>query len=164
MPTIRIEDDVMNGLKKLAEPFVDTPSTVIRRLLEDKGILSKNQTSPSAQSEPLLRPSRASLTPQSTYEDFLLTTLEEKFGGRADKRDVTHEVVDRMTKRGFISSADLEIVATGETKAENTIAWGRNALKERGLISRISPRGVWELTEEGRAAARAVRLPGKKTG
>ena len=31
MPTIRIEHDVFDGLKKLAEPFVDTPNAVIRR-------------------------------------------------------------------------------------------------------------------------------------
>ncbi len=44
---------------------------------------------------------------------------------------------------------DFEEVSTGEARAENTIAWGRNALKERGLIKRTSPRGIWELTEDG---------------
>ena len=37
MPTIRIEQDVFDGLKKLAEPFVDTPGAVIRRLLTETG-------------------------------------------------------------------------------------------------------------------------------
>ena len=32
-PTIRIDDDVFDELKKHAEPFVDTPNTVLRRLL-----------------------------------------------------------------------------------------------------------------------------------
>ena len=50
-------------------------------------------------------------------------------------------------------------MATGETKAENTITWGRNALKNRGLIGRGSRRGIWELTEEGREAGKAVELP-----
>jgi hypothetical protein len=48
----------------------------------------------------------------------------------------------------------MEFVATGETKAENKISWGRNLLKNRGLIRGDAPRGVWELTGEGRAAAR----------
>ena len=39
MPTIRVEDDVFEGLKELAEPFVDTPriasnrTNVITRML-----------------------------------------------------------------------------------------------------------------------------------
>ena len=31
MPTVRLEPQVYEALKKLAEPFVDTPSSVIRR-------------------------------------------------------------------------------------------------------------------------------------
>ncbi len=29
------------------------------------------------------------------------------------------------------------------------MAWGRNALKDAGLIKADSPRGLWELTKEG---------------
>jgi len=67
-----------------------------------------------------------------------------------------------MSKRGMISTADLELVSTGETKAENTISWGRNALKERGHLIRNSPRGIWELTQDGRAAAKRIQLPIRK--
>ena len=162
MPTIRIEDEVLEGLKKLAEPFVDTPSAVIRRLLIEKGILAEMPARP--------RPSRTTsvgsgkvltsqLTPQLIYEQFLLVTLEKDFGGRGDKRGVTQTVIERMVRQGFIGPADLELVATGETKAENTITWGRNALKNRGLIARGSRRGMWELTEEGAEAASATELP-----
>ncbi len=155
MPVIRIDADVMQALKGLAEPFVDTPGSVIRRLLEDKGLLEK-AAKPARGSNPA--PGRG-LTPQAVYEQFLLAILEEQFAGRGDKRAVTQAVIERMTKRGFITNADLELVATGETKAENTISWGRNALKERGLLSRVSARGIWELTAEGRDAAKAIRLP-----
>ena len=162
MPTIRIDEEVFNGLKQLAEPFVDSPNTVVRRLLMEKGILpktppkSKAGSSPPIVSERVLTPL---LTPQQVYEQFLLVTLAENFGGRADKRSVTKGVIDRMLKQGFIGPADLELVATGETKAENTITWGRNALKNRGLIARGSKRGVWELTEDGRESANAINLP-----
>ena len=81
--------------------------------------------------------------------------------GRADKRRVTQAVIEKMVKHGFVGPNDLELVATGETRAENTITWGRNALKNRGLIARGSPRGLWELTEEGRAAAVETVLPKK---
>ncbi len=155
MPTVRVDDDVLNGLKKLAEPFVDTPSSVIRKLLEEKGVLTaREKRSPEPDRE-----SDAGLTAQAVYEQYLLVVLEQKFNGRGHKRDVTQSVLERMRANGLIGPHDLELVATGETKAENTVSWGRNALKERGHISRRSPRGIWELTPEGRAAAKLLRLP-----
>src|SRR4051812_5057453 len=33
-PTIRIDDDVFEKLKEHAEPFVDTPNSVLRRILD----------------------------------------------------------------------------------------------------------------------------------
>jgi hypothetical protein len=156
MPTVRIDDEVLDGLKKLAEPFVDTPSSVIRKLLEEKGILA-------ARGKPAGPPLDASdaegLTAQAVYEQYLLVILDQKFNGRGHKRDVTQSVLERMRANGLIGARDLELVATGETKAENTISWGRNALKERGHISRHSRRGIWELTPEGRVTARQIRLP-----
>lgn len=160
MPTIRLEQEVFDGLKKLAEPFVDTPNAVIRRLLIEKAILppqpqaSKPQVALRA-SERALTPE---LTPQTIYEQFLIAVLAQEFDGRGDKRRVTQAVIEKMVKHGFIGTADLELVATGETRAENTITWGRNALKNRGLIARGSKRGVWELTEAGLEAAAAVVL------
>lgn len=150
MPTIRVDQDVFEGLQKLAQPFVDSPSIVIRRLLENAGVLK-------AHSKPPPAVSASGLTPQSTYESYLLLVLSKEFGGRGHKRDVTHAIVKRMMKDGFIGPADQELVSTGETKAENTITWARNALKSRGDISRASPRGIWELTARGRDAA--AKLP-----
>jgi hypothetical protein len=161
MPTLRVDDEVFEGLKKLAEPFVDTPSAVIRRLLEEKGVLAKSPPTPSSVRRPLSEeasPAESGLTPQSTYENYLLATLERDFNGRAHKREATLAVIEKMRSDGLINAADLELVATGETKAENTISWGRNALKERGYISKVSIRGIWELTPEGRSAAKHVVL------
>ena len=87
MPTIRIEEDVLEGLKKLAEPFVDTPSSVIRRLLEEKGLVRKEPEAVRATGVQKLPSSSAlELTPQSVYEQFLLVTLDDEFKGRGDKR------------------------------------------------------------------------------
>jgi hypothetical protein len=154
MPTIRLEQDVFEGLQKLAKPFVDSPSMVVRRLLEERGVLEKT-TMP--QKSTHLAPD--ALTPQSTYEGYLLLVLAKEFNGQGHKRDVTHAIVKRMMKDGHIGAADQELVSTGETKAENTITWARNALKQRGHINRASRRGIWELTAEGRSAAGQVELP-----
>jgi hypothetical protein len=154
MPTIRLDQDVFEGLQQLATPFVDSPSMVIRRLLEERGVLR-----PALKAPKIAAMVPNALTPQSTYEAYLLLVLLKEFDGRGHKRDVTHAIVKRMIKDGFIGSADQELVSTGETKAENTITWARNALKQRGYISRAAPRGTWELTPEGKSAAERGVLP-----
>jgi len=154
MPTIRVDPDVFEGLQKLAQPFVDSPSMVIRRLLEDRGLLPKRHEDPGA-----TRRAPDALTPQAVYEAYLLSALAREFDGSGHKRDVTHAIVRRMMKDGHIGAADQELVSTGETRAENTITWARNALKGRGWIRRGSPRGLWELSDEGRRAAASVTLP-----
>lgn len=171
MPTIRIDDDVFEGLKSLAEPFTDTPNSVIRKLLDERGALPKpslqTNTTRNAESTQIniknsgVMETASGLTPQPIYETFLIYCLAHNFKGKGGKHEVTKVVIELMKTRGFISIADQERVATGETKAENTVAWGRNSLKERGLISRISPRGVWELTPEGMRAGQSTKLPVK---
>jgi predicted transcriptional regulator len=168
MPTIRLDDDVFNGLKSLAEPFTDTPNSVIRRLLEERGALpAANAVSEAPIAMPKKLPlegrvaphSRPSgLTPQATYEKYLHYVLATQFKGRGDKQEVTKAVLALLQSREPLSHADLERVSTGETKAENTIAWGRNALKERGLIRLSSPRGTWELTEKGMKEGLGLKL------
>lgn len=178
VPTIRVEHDVYRGLQQLGEPFVDTPNTVIRKLLEEKGILGNSQetrraspgdskgghlnqnveNSNSGNKRSRAGVSNEPLTPQPVYEQWLLHTLYHKFGGRAEKAEVTRATIQAMQAHGLLDSADMEIVSTGETKAENTIAWGRNRLKDAGFISRISARGVWELTPEGKDQAKKIVL------
>ena len=169
MPTIRVEDDVFEGLKSLAEPFTDTPNSVIRRLLEKQGIelgkpkrpldLEKSTLDSSNAINDMRTKASGGLTPQPVYELFLLYALANTFQGRASKSEATKAVIQLMKSKGFIGTADLARVSTGETKAENTIAWGRNALKDSGLISRNSPKGIWELTEKGLKKGRETLLP-----
>lgn len=155
MPTVRLDADVYEALKKLAEPFTDTPSSVIRRLLEARGHMEKRPEKEPAPAKPAQPSPNPDLepTPQAVYEDMLLQVLAAPpFNGRGDKRSVTLAIVEKMQKQKLLRPADLELVATGETRAENAIAWGRNALKQRGRLSRTSPRGVWEISDPGRAA------------
>ena len=157
MPTIRVDQEVFEGLQQLAKPFVDSPSMVIRRLLEDRGVLAKNAQTAPPKTTAAIAPN--ALTPQPVYEKYLLYILTREFNGQGHKRDVTHAIVKRMMKDGHIGAADQELVSTGETKAENTITWARNALKQRGYINRAASRGIWELTPEGKSAAGKVVLP-----
>ncbi len=38
---IRIDDDLWEALKSRAEPLVDTPASVLRRIFEEQGLLPK---------------------------------------------------------------------------------------------------------------------------
>lgn len=42
-PTIRIDQEVFESLKKLGEPFVDTPNSVIKRILKKEGLLQPSK-------------------------------------------------------------------------------------------------------------------------
>ncbi len=59
MPVIRISDEVMDMLKKFAEPFVDTPDTVLRKILgayaEMKGVADQGKSVPSPHADEHLR-------------------------------------------------------------------------------------------------------------
>jgi hypothetical protein len=175
MPEIHIEDDVFEGLQTLAKPFVDTPSTVIRRLLEDRKVLSKSgdgePSSLDAASEANVAskgrfdPSNKGqdrstcLTVQQVCETFLLYVLLTEFEGKAKKAEATQAVVKLMTTHGFFKPADLEQESSGETKAEYIVSWTRNALKDTGMISQDSQRGIWELTSKGWFKASETILP-----
>jgi len=162
MPTIRVTDDVFAGLQKLAKPFVDSPCDVIKRLLISGGVLAQESyPTPSLQKQ---RAKKGALTPQKTYQDFLLLVLaSDHFKGQGSKSEVTKKVIAVMKSLKLIKELDEEIVSTGETRSENTIAWGRNVLKNRGLISTESPRGIWELTEEGFKEAQRLKSSPNKT-
>lgn len=161
MPVIRIGEDVFRGLQSLAQPFTDTPETVIRRLLEEKGVLPTliEATERGSKTEKLVRAPNP--TRQPIYEQFVLHLLATQFNGKGHKHEVTKAVEAMMRSRGFLGASDMQRVSSGETRAENTIAWARNALKDRGLISRTSRRGLWELTPKGLKEGLATIPPSK---
>ncbi len=151
---IRVDDDVYEGLKKIADPFEDTPNTVIRKLLHKANLIAHV----SKPLKPHLSTSKKKLTPQPIYEKFLLYTLHHDFNGTALKAEVTQKTISHLKDRNILGDDDFEIVSTGETKAANTIAWSRNRLKDSGYIKSDSIRGVWELTPEGHSKAGLINI------
>jgi len=49
------------------------------------------------------------------------------------------------------NSRDLEVLKNGEIRWRNRARFARLRMKERGLLSNESPRGVWEISDIGRA-------------
>lgn len=162
-PSVDIDEQVWEELKAQAEPFVDTPNAVLRRLL---GLAPSDGTAaqgngpwrgarrrdggPSGGSPGRRRRgSRApvgSLLPESEYELPILRILAER-GGSAPARDVVNAVGELVADR--LTELDREELPNGGQRWQSRIQFTRLRLKERGLIKSGSPRGLWELAEPG---------------
>jgi len=73
MVSIEIDDEVFNYLKSLAEPFVDTPNTVLRRLLLRK---DKPQETPSV----LKSTAKSTDSVEASSEAFITSFLRARYG------------------------------------------------------------------------------------
>lgn len=72
MVNIEIDDEVFNYLKSLAEPFVDTPNTVLRRLLFNK---DKPKGAPSTAKSAV----KYSDSTEASSETFITSFLRERY-------------------------------------------------------------------------------------
>lgn len=163
MVTIEVDEDVFEALKARAEPFVDTPNTVLRREL---GLGERGADEVAREARPPLhvaRPSRTkrgrakagarsvrapagSLLPESEYVDPMLRVLAEK-GGRAPAREVIEGVGAIVHDR--LTPLDREKMASGAIRWQNRVQFTRLRMIDQGLLKRGSPRGVWEITDAG---------------
>lgn len=164
---IQIDDEVWELLKERAEPFVDTPNTVIRRLLElpatngagrvpgglledpaqeglsgRKGRPRKRKKAPAAP-----RAQTGTILADEEYDLPLLAVLDE-LGGRAPTREVLDALGERMADR--LMPADHETLASGDVRWRNRAQFVRLRLIQQGDMQKDSPRGLWEITDQGR--------------
>lgn len=88
---------------------------------------------------------------QTSYTQFDRPLLESlvALGGKASSDEVLQDIKSKIgptLKRG-----DFDAVSTGEERWRNTARWRRNALVKLGFLRTDSPRGIWEISEAGRA-------------
>lgn len=166
-PTIRIDDEVFDELKKHAEPFVDTPNTVLRRLLDlgvssngDAEVTGVEQTTErrggdgkrgrQRRRKAKVRAPRAktgTILAESEYEIPMLEIISEH-GGRAAAREVLDELETRLGDQ--LTEVDKQELSSGNVRWRNRAQFVRLRLVERGDMVKDSPRGMWEVTEQGR--------------
>jgi Mrr N-terminal domain/SeqA protein N-terminal domain len=165
---IDIDDDILAFLKEHAEPFVDTPSTVLRRLLGMPSVDGSGPAEVTLEDEfPAAERSRAggqrsgqrrrrrrkaraqtgTILPHDEYELPILEILESH-AGRAPTREVLDELAVRLADR--LMPADFERLDTGNVRWRNRAQFVRLRLIDRGDMATGSPRGVWEITDQGR--------------
>lgn len=86
-------------------------------------------------------------TLQREFRCPILRALIE-FGGREDDNRVLDRVEQLMKDR--LTPDNYTMVSANEPKWRNYARWERNKMKDKGLLARHSPAGIWEITEEGR--------------
>ena len=88
------------------------------------------------------------LLPEREYEEPILEALAEA-GGTAPSSWVTKAVGERLAER--LTPLDRERLASREIRWANRVHFTRLRLVERGFLKKGSRRGIWEITEAGRA-------------
>ncbi len=169
-PSVDLDEDIYEYLKSEAEPFTDTPNTVLRRLLHldgaseadaqqrgGDGAAPRREAGSRAKkrggtrkSTGRTRAASGTLLPEQRYELPLLRALIEA-GGEAPYREVL-ESVGRALSDEFMP-ADHETLASGSVRWHSRLQFVRLRLVERGEMDREAPRGIWRITEAGRQAA-----------
>jgi hypothetical protein len=150
-PSVDTDDEVFEVIKKNAEPFIDTPNTVLRRLL---GIdRAKAQPEPTAgKATKTGRAAPGTLLPEAEYEIPILRCLAER-GGRAPSREVVESVGQVLGNK--LTDLDRMPLKSGDVRWENRAAFVRLRLVERGELAKQSPRGTWEISDKGRERLRS---------
>ena len=151
MATIRIDDEVYESLKKRAEAFVDSPNSVLRRLLE-LDAPATDPESPALQFEirkrtKAIRARSGELLDRHEYDLPILAVLDRR-GGSAHAPDVVEEggtlIADKLTDK------DKETNKSGVVRWKNRVMWRRFNLVQMGLLKDDSQRGIWEISDAGR--------------
>ena len=103
MPQIEVQISTMEKLKKLAEPFVDTPETVILRALEALGATTDTRPKavPSSQADINIDPRNI---PNLTHTKLLSAKYEGKTVSRPNWNSVLDEILIRANKAGLKAS------------------------------------------------------------
>ncbi|MDP9224526.1 MAG: hypothetical protein M3P18_11865 [Actinomycetota bacterium] len=162
MIEIEVDEEVFEFLKARAEPFLDTPNTVMRRVL---GLEEDRLDDPAKPPAPIevargrrarrgkgksksagTRAPAGSLLPESEYVEPILQVIAAN-GGRAPAREVIEAVGAIISDR--LTPLDKEKMRSGGVRWHNRVQFTRLRMLDQGLLKRGSPRGLWEISDEG---------------
>jgi hypothetical protein len=170
-PSIDVDEEIYDLLERNAKPFVDTPNSVLRRLLSldesDDATPALTSAEPTSPARPRVvrataaKPAKSrgkrqkrtrapshALLPEVEYELPILQVLADA-GGRLPTREVVAAVGERVADK--LRELDHEPTTSGRPRWESRVQFARLALTERGDLVKDSPRGVWEISETGKA-------------
>jgi hypothetical protein len=149
MPEIELSSSVYQRLLRRSSSFNDTAEDVISRLL-DRAEGSPDSDNNSSDT-PLRNEAPAppgSILPVGEYWLPILSIIAEA-DGSAHANDVIDALEERMGSA--LEDRDRETLRNGEVRWRNRARFARLRMKERGLLSKASQRGIWEITKAGYA-------------
>jgi hypothetical protein len=182
VPSIDVDNEVYKELQVQAEPFVDTPNTVLRRLLDldvieasaldEGGGAGAKAPSPadvaarraSASRAPRARARKAKAKESTRTRapsgallpedryELPLLVALAERGGKGSSRDVIASVGEQLKED--LMPMDKEALKSGGIRWQSRVQFVRLRLIERGLVAKDTPRGTWGLTDAGMDAAK----------
>ncbi|MGN6588495.1 MAG: winged helix-turn-helix domain-containing protein [Solirubrobacterales bacterium] len=139
---IEVDAEVIGAIKDAAEPFVDNPNRVLRRLL-GLPTIDHDRTAPLPSNIP--RVPRGALLPLPEFEVPILLAISEA-GGSAPRSAVLDAV--EVALRDRLTDLDRAPMTSGRIRWQARVDQARNELVKRGLLESSLP-GIWRLTEAG---------------
>ncbi|MBI5024147.1 MAG: winged helix-turn-helix domain-containing protein [Candidatus Omnitrophica bacterium] len=85
----------------------------------------------------------------SDDENIILLTLV-KLGGKGERYRILNEIGKGDIKVLLPANYLEELKSGNRTRYEANVSWASDRLKKKGYLRRDSPRGLWEITDEGR--------------
>lgn len=139
---IEVDGEVIDAIKGAAEPFVDNPNRVLRRLLGLPAI-EHDRTAPLPSNTP--RAPRGALLPLGEFDVPILRAISDA-GGSAPRKAVRDAVGMELSDR--LTDLDWKPLGSGRIRWEARLDQARNQLIKRGLLESRAT-GLWTLTEAG---------------
>jgi len=146
---IRVDDDVYRRLQSQAQPFEDTPNSVLRRLLSLGADVAGNSD---IEATPTRKKRAADRTPREAFRRPILEAVEE-LGGKDRVAAVLKRVEQKMKHK--LTPVDYSKTKSGLPRWSVYARWMRLGLVHQGLLR--GERGYWEITEKGRAYLKGQR-------
>ena len=167
-----VEDDIYDYLISRAIPLEDDINSLLRRLLGMDGKVAPDAAPPprpaatsvsatrgatprrkaakaskSAKRTKRTRALKGSIVREADYQIPILRALEETGG-----RGASSEVIDRVGKLldDRLGEADRETISSGDVRWRNRAQFVRLSLIKSGDMKADSPRGMWEISDQGR--------------
>jgi len=88
---------------------------------------------------------------QTLYTEYDKPLLESlvALGGKGNAQEVLGNMKVKMDP--ILKPKDFTVVSSGEERWRNTARWRRNALVKLGFLRADSARGIWEISDSGKA-------------
>lgn len=101
------------------------------------------------------RTTKGDRTPRQVFRIPILEVLME-LGGKGEVDEILKKLEIRMKE--FLKPVDYEKLPSGVMiRWRNTAQWERYVMVQDGLLRSDSPRGIWEITEEGKRSLKNYR-------